>query len=423
MKLGDADRAVGALLEAAGGPDEFLERYDVLLCSDHGQTTVASGGAARDRLLRPPPLPRPPAPRRRRRLRLEPRGPGLPLAGLQRGRARALAERLDGHEAVDVVLFREDGDAVARRDREELRFRRDNGGFALAGDRRCSRPPRRARAGVGGARATRTRATCSSRRRRAGSSPTSAAATTPAGAATARSAPATRRCPMLAVGLDVAAGEHHRRSPRPCRPVRGRRPCRADELAPPAGGWSTEQLRGRDICGRARAGGDGARPARALRPGAGRATARTTTPRCRSAGGQTISQPYMVARICEALGLRGGETRARRRHRLRATRLRCSPSSPTRCTRSSVCRSLPRARARRSPPPATTASTFTSATARSACPTHAPFAAIAVAAAAPEVPRSLYEQLEPGGRLVDPRRRPCTARSSSSSCAARKGPP
>ena len=26
------------LFEAAGGPDEFLERYDVLLCSDHGQT-------------------------------------------------------------------------------------------------------------------------------------------------------------------------------------------------------------------------------------------------------------------------------------------------------------------------------------------------------------------------------------------------
>ena len=33
---------------------------------------------------------------------------------------------------------------------------------------------------------------------------------------------------------------------------------------------------------------------------------------------------------------------------------------------------------------------------------HAPFAAIAVAAAAPEPPRTLYEQLEPGGRLVLP---------------------
>ena len=34
------DAAIGALLEAAGGPDEFLERYAVVLCSDHGQTHV-----------------------------------------------------------------------------------------------------------------------------------------------------------------------------------------------------------------------------------------------------------------------------------------------------------------------------------------------------------------------------------------------
>jgi protein-L-isoaspartate(D-aspartate) O-methyltransferase len=35
-------------------------------------------------------------------------------------------------------------------------------------------------------------------------------------------------------------------------------------------------------------------------------------------------------------------------------------------------------------------------------PEHAPFDAITVAAAAPELPRSLYEQLVPGGRLVIP---------------------
>jgi protein-L-isoaspartate(D-aspartate) O-methyltransferase len=35
-------------------------------------------------------------------------------------------------------------------------------------------------------------------------------------------------------------------------------------------------------------------------------------------------------------------------------------------------------------------------------PEHAPFGAIAVAAAAPEIPASLYEQLEPGGRLAVP---------------------
>jgi protein-L-isoaspartate(D-aspartate) O-methyltransferase len=35
-------------------------------------------------------------------------------------------------------------------------------------------------------------------------------------------------------------------------------------------------------------------------------------------------------------------------------------------------------------------------------PERAPFGAIAVAAAAPELPRTLYEQLEPRGRLVVP---------------------
>src|SRR6266545_4244242 len=35
-----SDAAIGALLDAAGGPEEFLERYAVVLCSDHGQTHV-----------------------------------------------------------------------------------------------------------------------------------------------------------------------------------------------------------------------------------------------------------------------------------------------------------------------------------------------------------------------------------------------
>src|SRR5204862_4490714 len=38
--LARSDAAVGALLDAAGGPEEFLERYAVILCSDHGQTRV-----------------------------------------------------------------------------------------------------------------------------------------------------------------------------------------------------------------------------------------------------------------------------------------------------------------------------------------------------------------------------------------------
>jgi len=132
-KLADADRAVGALLEAAGGGDEFLERYDVLLCSDHGQTTV-------DRAA--------PLERSYSDLRVFRGGRAqADVAVCASNRAgqvyrlpgcaedvRSLAERLDRHEAADVVLFREEGDAVARRRREELRFRPDNGGFRVDGD-------------------------------------------------------------------------------------------------------------------------------------------------------------------------------------------------------------------------------------------------------------------------------------------------
>jgi Type I phosphodiesterase / nucleotide pyrophosphatase len=132
-KLGDADRAVGALVEAAGGLDEFLDRYDVVLCSDHGQTDVHRAAAleaayADLRVFRG----------------REPRSDVVVCASNRAGQVyrlggcpedtRGLAERLDGHEAAEVVLFREGADAVARRGGEELRFRPEDGGFQLDGD-------------------------------------------------------------------------------------------------------------------------------------------------------------------------------------------------------------------------------------------------------------------------------------------------
>ena len=118
--------------------------------------------------------------------------------------------------------------------------------------------------------------------------------------------------------------------------------------------------------------------------------------------GQTISQPYMVARICEALALRGHERvldvgtgsgyqaavlaelahevhtierlealAERARENLRragyAERVHCHVGDGT-----------------------------------LGLPAYAPFAAIAIAAAAPEFPQTLYEQLVLGGRLVVP---------------------
>jgi hypothetical protein len=106
--LARCDDAVGTLIAAAGGPDEFLERYAVILCSDHGQTTVSGV------------------------TRLQDSFPDAIVTASNRagmvytdaGSLRDLAARLDGNAAVDVVLWREGEEAVARREGEELRFTR-----------------------------------------------------------------------------------------------------------------------------------------------------------------------------------------------------------------------------------------------------------------------------------------------------------
>jgi predicted AlkP superfamily pyrophosphatase or phosphodiesterase len=103
--LARCDDAVGALIEAAGGPDEFLERYAVILCSDHGQTEV------------------------REVARLQDAFPGaLVTASNRAGMVYTdadpgpLAAAVDGEPAIDVVLWREGDEAVARRGGEEVRF-------------------------------------------------------------------------------------------------------------------------------------------------------------------------------------------------------------------------------------------------------------------------------------------------------------
>jgi len=118
-------------------------------------------------------------------------------------------------------------------------------------------------------------------------------------------------------------------------------------------------------------------------------------------GGQTISQPYMVAKICEALALHGGErvldvgtgsgyqaavlaelaeevdTIERRPELAELARqnLGAAGYDRVRVHTGDGSRGLPE---------------------------RAPFDAVAVAAAAPELPQTLYEELEPRGRLVVP---------------------
>jgi hypothetical protein len=125
VALERTDAAIATLLEAAGGPDAFLERYAVVLHSDHGQTHVDGAGELH-----------------------------LPLRGLEdeivvtasnragqvyllpgaRVDAGELARRFDGVEFVETTLRREGDEAVARREGAELRFRPSADGWETSGD-------------------------------------------------------------------------------------------------------------------------------------------------------------------------------------------------------------------------------------------------------------------------------------------------
>ncbi len=107
-----ADTAIGALFDAAGGEDEFLERYAVVLCSDHGQTRVTRQASLGEPFSRDPDVLSTASNRAGMLYRLRE----------EASTARTLAERLDGERSVDVVLFLEEGEAVARRHGDEVRF-------------------------------------------------------------------------------------------------------------------------------------------------------------------------------------------------------------------------------------------------------------------------------------------------------------
>jgi hypothetical protein len=110
--LARSDAAIGALLDAAGGPEEFLDRYAVILCSDHGQTRVEHS-ARLDASYRDVEGVIVTA---SNRAGMVYRLPGCKLD------ARQLAERLDGVEAAEVVLFRDGDVALARGHGEETRI-------------------------------------------------------------------------------------------------------------------------------------------------------------------------------------------------------------------------------------------------------------------------------------------------------------
>jgi protein-L-isoaspartate(D-aspartate) O-methyltransferase len=117
--------------------------------------------------------------------------------------------------------------------------------------------------------------------------------------------------------------------------------------------------------------------------------------------GQTISQPYMVARICEALALRGTErvldvgTGSGYQAAVIAElaedvfTIERIPQLAEQASRNLQAAGYERV-------------TVVVGDGTLGLPEHAPYDAIAVAAAAPDFPQTLYEQLKPRGRLVVP---------------------
>jgi Type I phosphodiesterase / nucleotide pyrophosphatase len=125
VALERTDAAIGALLDAAGGADEFLERYAVLLLSDHGQTTVdraaqleAPLAAYADSIV----------------VTASNRAGQVYLLPDARADPRTIARALDGEQSVDVVLWLEGDAAVARRGEEELQFAPSADGWSTSGD-------------------------------------------------------------------------------------------------------------------------------------------------------------------------------------------------------------------------------------------------------------------------------------------------
>src|SRR5690349_14435962 len=86
--LARSDAAVSALMDAAGGPDAFLERYAVIVCSDHGQSRVE------------------------RTAQLRSNGDLVTASNraamVYTDEPRAAAERLDAEPSAGIVLFEED---------------------------------------------------------------------------------------------------------------------------------------------------------------------------------------------------------------------------------------------------------------------------------------------------------------------------
>ncbi|HEY2769490.1 MAG TPA: alkaline phosphatase family protein [Solirubrobacteraceae bacterium] len=122
-----ADRQIERLMHAAGGPDAFLEKYAVVVVSDHSQATVEER-IRLDRAFADFEVATPNASRRAAapELALSPAQRSAMIYALDEDRRDELVERslaaLEDLEGVDLVMWRENGEGVVRSARGELRF-------------------------------------------------------------------------------------------------------------------------------------------------------------------------------------------------------------------------------------------------------------------------------------------------------------
>ncbi|HYN53066.1 MAG TPA: alkaline phosphatase family protein [Thermoleophilaceae bacterium] len=150
ISIAEADRALEKIMQVAGGVDAFLEDHAVIVMSDHSQTAVEdrvnlSEVFADARVL----LPSDPAPVEAE-LAVCPSARSAMVYVLHEARRDALVAEavstLSATDGVDLVASLENGDAVVRSERGELRFApggpltdRRGAGWRVKGDRAALR--------------------------------------------------------------------------------------------------------------------------------------------------------------------------------------------------------------------------------------------------------------------------------------------
>jgi len=127
--IAEADRALERIVHVAGGVEAFLEEHAVIVMSDHSQTTVEApislAAAFGDARVLGPSDPAP----TEAELAVSPAARSAMVYALDDGRRDELVagavSTLRGLEGVDLVAVREDGEAVVRSPRGDLRFAPD----------------------------------------------------------------------------------------------------------------------------------------------------------------------------------------------------------------------------------------------------------------------------------------------------------